>query len=174
MHTLWIRRIRDDGVHAEPTVPWVPLWTMRMIVQTAHERPALAIVMRFKQRCGLYARVYSVGLFGAAGHDLPNLFQCEPGIFWKLDQRRFRLGPFLSEIVGRIHVGAKRPVHRTCPNTLPPGASVIRHRVDDVSGKMRAGYLPPLPRGIGREQKRSFHGSDHDPRAAVLGFSSAC
>ncbi len=133
---------------------------MRMIEQTAVERPAFSRVARFKKRRRFYAAIHHVGLFRTAETNLPDISERCAGIGGKPDLGFLWVSPSLAEIVARTQEGAPELALCGRPQTVPPLASVISHAVDGLPVEIGAGHLPFRALRVGAQQERSFRGAN--------------
>src|SRR5581483_1442695 len=72
---LPILRVENDCVQGEAAIPGHPPWAMRMIEQSAYQRPALAPILSFKQCRRFHSAVKQIRPILRAEHDLPDVLE---------------------------------------------------------------------------------------------------
>ena len=150
------------------SAPGLPLRTMGMVPQPAHERPLLPAVARLEQRRRLHSRVEHAGLFGPRRGDLPDALQRRTRVLGKPDVGGLAIRPGLAEIVAGADHRPEVEALRGGPQPSPAGAVVVGHRVDSIAREVRPAALPRPARLVGAEEERALHGADHDQSVAAL------
>src|SRR5512141_54933 len=161
------RRIRQDGVKAEPAAPRRPLRPVRVVPEAFVQRPALSSVAGFEQSGGLDADEDLLGLVVETGLDLPDVRKGGARLLRERDARDLRAAPLRAKVVARAELGAPVETLRRRPDPMAIVAPVVADRVDRASGKVRSAPFPPAPRAVGLQKEGAFHRADEQEDVAV-------
>ena len=128
---------------------------MRMIEQTAYQRPRLPAIMGFEKCRRLDAAIKNVRLIRPAERDLPDVPQGNTGVRRKSNIGLLRIRPALAKVPARAQQSAPKALRR-CPDAVLPTTAVINHRVNRVTVEIRTTHVPAGAVDVGAKDKSSF------------------
>src|SRR5947208_17051550 len=105
---------------------------MRMIEQTAYQRPRLPAIMGFEKCRRLDAAIKNVRLIRPAERDLPDVPEGNTGLRRKSNIGLLRIRSALPTVPARAQQRAPNAFRR-CPDRVLPTRARINHRVNPVT-----------------------------------------